>query len=39
MLIKLSTYMVMSRDKNAGQGHNMNIDNRCTESVEEFRYL
>jgi hypothetical protein len=32
-------YMVMSRDPNAGKSHNMKIDNRSAEMVEEFRYL
>ena len=32
-------YMVMSRDKNAGQSHSMNTDNTSIsfESVEEFK--
>ena len=32
-------YMVMSRDQNAGQSHNKEIDNSSFERVEEFRYL
>jgi len=32
-------YMVMSRDQDAGRNHNMNIDNRSFERVEEFKYL
>ena len=32
-------YMVMSRDQNAGPSHNMRIDNRTLERVEEFKYL
>jgi hypothetical protein len=32
-------YMVMSQDQNAGQSHNMKVDNRCFERVEQFRYL
>ena len=32
-------YMVMSRDQNAGQSHNMRTDNRSFERVEEFKYL
>jgi len=28
----------MSRDQNAGRSHNMKIDNRFFERVEEFRY-
>ena len=29
----------MSRDQNAGRSHNMKIDNRSVERVEEFKYL
>jgi len=32
-------YMVMSRDKNAGQSHGMKTDNNSFERVEEFKYL
>jgi hypothetical protein len=32
-------YMVMSRDRNAGRGHGVKIDNRSIERVEEFKYL
>ena len=31
--------MVMSRDQNAGQSHNMKIDNNSFERAEEFKYL
>src|SRR5215470_13967781 len=31
--------MVMSRNQNAGQNHNIKIDNKPIERVEEFRYL
>jgi hypothetical protein len=31
--------MVMSRDKNAGRKHSVNIDNSTLERVEEFKYL
>ena len=31
-------YMVMSQDQNAGQSHNMKIDNSSFERLEEFRY-
>jgi len=31
--------MVMSRDKNAGRSHNIQIDNSSFERVEELRYL
>jgi len=32
-------YMVMSRDQNAGQIHNMKSDNSSFERVEEFMHL
>ena len=32
-------YMVMSRDRNAGRGHSVKIDNSSNERVEEFKYL
>jgi hypothetical protein len=32
-------YVVMSRDRNAGRGHSVKIDNRSIERVEEFKYL
>jgi hypothetical protein len=32
-------YMVMSRDQNAGQNHNIKIDNKPFERVEQFKYL
>jgi hypothetical protein len=32
-------YMVMSRDQNAGQNHNIEIDNKSFERVEHFNYL
>ena len=35
----LSKYMFMSRDQNAGQNHNVRIDNSTFERVEEFKYL
>jgi hypothetical protein len=31
-------YMVMSRDQNAGRSHNIKIDNRSLERLEEFKY-
>ena len=34
-----SKYMVMSRDQNAGQIHNLRIDNSTFERVEVFKYL
>jgi hypothetical protein len=30
-------YMVMSRNQNAGQNHNINIDNKSFGRVEEFK--
>jgi hypothetical protein len=32
-------YMVMSRDKNAGQNGNIQIGNKSFETVEQFKYL
>jgi ribosomal protein S1 len=32
-------YMVMSRDQNAGQNHNIKIHNKSFERVEQFKYL
>jgi hypothetical protein len=32
-------YMVMSRNQNAGHNHNIKIDNKPFERVEEFKYL
>ena len=32
-------YTVMSRDQNAGRGHNIKTDNTSFERVEEFGYL
>jgi len=32
-------YIVMSRDQNAGQSHNMKTDNSSFEEVEELKYL
>jgi hypothetical protein len=32
-------YMVMSRDQNAGQSHNIKTDNSSFERVEAFKYL
>ena len=31
--------MVMSRDRNAGRGHNVKIDNSSIERMAEFKYL
>jgi hypothetical protein len=32
-------YMVMPRNQNAGHNHNIKIDNKSFERVEEFKYL
>ena len=32
-------YMVMSRDRNAGRGQSVKIDNNSIERVKEFKYL
>jgi hypothetical protein len=32
-------YMVMSGDQNAGQNHNIKLDNKSFERVEQFKYL
>jgi hypothetical protein len=32
-------YMVMSRNQNAGQNHNIKLDNKSFERLEEFKYL
>ena len=32
-------YVIMSRDQNAGQSHNIKIDNSPFERVEELEYL
>jgi hypothetical protein len=32
-------YMVMSQDQNAGQNHNIKLDNKFFERVEWFKYL
>jgi hypothetical protein len=34
-----TTYMVMSRNQNAGQNHNIKLDNKSFERVEQFKYL
>jgi hypothetical protein len=31
-------YMIMSRNQNAGHNHNIKLDNRSSEKVEEFKY-
>jgi hypothetical protein len=32
-------HMLLSRDQNAGQNHDMKIGNRCFENAAQFRYL
>ena len=34
-----TNYMVMSRDRNAGRGHSVKIDNSSLERAEQFEYL
>jgi hypothetical protein len=34
-----SKYMVMSRNQNAGQYHNIKTDDKSFERVDEFKYL
>ena len=34
-----SMYMVMIRDQNARESHNINIYNSSFERIEEFKYL
>jgi hypothetical protein len=36
---KKTKYMVMSWDQNAGQNHNITLDNKLFEKVEQFKYL
>jgi hypothetical protein len=33
------TCMLLSRHQNAGQNHDIKIGNRCSENVEQFKYL
>jgi hypothetical protein len=35
----ISKYMLLSRQQNAGQNHDIKIANRCLKNVEQFRYL
>jgi len=39
VIAEKSIYIVMSRDKNAGQSHNMKIDNKSFEMVKDFKYF
>jgi hypothetical protein len=34
-----TTYMVMPRNQNAGQNHNIKLDDKSFERVEQFKYL
>jgi hypothetical protein len=34
-----TNYMIMSRNQNAGQNHNIKIESKSFERVEEFKYL
>jgi len=34
-----NTFMVISRDQNAGRSHNIKIGNRYLERVEQLKYL
>jgi len=34
-----TSYMIMSRDQNAGRSHNVKTDNSSVERVEQFKYL
>jgi hypothetical protein len=38
-MLKKTKYTVMSRDQNAGQNVNTQTDNKCFETVEQFKYL
>jgi hypothetical protein len=35
----MTKHMVMPGDQNAGRNHNIKIDNKSIERVEQFRYL
>lgn len=37
--VKETKYTVMSRDKYAGQNHNINIINNSSDGVGQFKYL
>jgi len=39
MNVDKTTYMVKSRDQNAGQSPNIRIDNGSFERVEQFKYM
>jgi hypothetical protein len=38
-LLDFITYMLLSRDQNAGQNHNIEIGERSFENVAQFEYL
>jgi hypothetical protein len=35
---KKTKYMIMSRDQNAGRNGNIQVGNKCFETVEQFKY-
>jgi hypothetical protein len=37
--VEKTKYMIMSRNQNAVQNHDINIDSKSFERVEEFKYL
>jgi len=37
--VNKTKYMVISRDQNAGQNHNIQIDNSSFERVEKLKYF
>jgi ribosomal protein S2 len=39
VITEKTKYMLLSRNKNAGQNHDIKIANRCFENVAQFRYL
>jgi len=39
MGVNLHILLNLPRDQNAGRSHNMKLDNRSFEMVEEFKYL
>jgi hypothetical protein len=39
VIAKKTKYMFMSHNQNAGQNHNIKVDNKSFERVEQFKYL
>jgi hypothetical protein len=37
--VEKTKYMVISRDQNARQNHNIKVSNKCFERVEQFKYV